>query len=225
MTEIDGPGPDAQHASACRDRLLTRLGDDATPVKLSAGEILFEQGDPADAIFALQDGLLDISALAEDGRKLVLNVLSPGAVFGEVAVFERGTRSATVSARQPSRLVRVGRDVLLSRMRSDPDLALAMVQLAVSRLSWVSSQLELQAFQPLPIRLARRIAWLLTSVGDGTVLPMSQAELADHVGATREAVSKVLTGWRRDGIVKLGRGKLVVQDPDALQDIYLDVSL
>ena len=117
------------------------------------------------------------------------------------------------------RLVRIGRAALLEGLRRDPDLALEMIRLTVARLRWVSARLKTHAFQPLSVRLARRLLYLLATLGAGDVVPMSQGELAEHVGATREAVSKILAEWRQEGTVALGGGRITVLDRDVLGKI------
>lgn len=197
--------------------LLNYLTPIGRKLELPAGATLFEKGDPADALFALRDGLLEVSTVSEEGRKLSLNVLLPGAVFGEFSVFEGGVRSASVAAVDPCQVLRVERPVLLQAMRDNADLAIAMVKLAVSRTGWISEQLEAQAFQPLSVRLARRIIYLQDSLGHDQALALSQGDLAAHVGATRETVSRLVNLWERQGLLKLGRGRLTVLETARLR--------
>lgn len=179
---------------------------------LAAGQILFRQGDPADALYLLEEGRLEISTLSEDGRKLALNALNSGTVFGEIALFDDRLRSATVTAQEPCQLLRLDRRVLLDRIGVDPGFALEVIRLCIGRLRWVNAQLEDHVFQPLDVRLARRVLYLLETVGEGTVLAMSQAEIAGHVGVTREAAAKALAAWKKAGIAQLGRGRITITD-------------
>jgi CRP-like cAMP-binding protein len=94
-------------------------------------------------------------------------------------------------------------------------LGLELARMAASRLRWVSQQLHEQVFLPLPARLARKLLHLAPE--ENTTLHMSQNELADFVGATREAVSKTLKHWEQDGVIALGRQKVTISDNSALK--------
>jgi len=180
--------------------------------------VLFEQGDEARALYALIDGTLEVSVLSMDGRKLALNVMRPGALFGEIALFDPGERTATISALEPCILRRVRYDDVLAKVREEPDLAIDLIQLAGQRMRWMDRQLNEQVFLPLPTRLARKILYLTDRPdGDSSRLSLSQSELAEFVGATREAVSKTLSVWKKLGVVGSSRGALSVLDRPALQ--------
>ena len=204
--------------SEASDALIDMLDDLATEIRLAPGDVLFEQGDEARELYALVSGALEISVLSMDGRKLALNVLRSGALFGEIALFDPGERTATVTASEPSILRRIRYDDVLERIRKEPELAIDLIQLAGQRMRWMDRQLNEQVFLPMPSRLARKILYLTDRPDTGSAtLALSQAELAEFVGATREAVSKTLSSWKRMGVVTSARGKLSVVDRNALQ--------
>ncbi|MGP6086297.1 Crp/Fnr family transcriptional regulator [Antarctobacter jejuensis] len=187
-------------------------------IHLDAGADLFRQGDDADAIYVLEDGAMEVSILSEDGHKLTLNFLGAGTIFGEIALVDGGPRSATVSAVEACTLLRISKADFLTEIRSNPQFAVDMIQVCIERLRWVSGQLEAHVFHPLPVRLARRLLYLIDTRAQGNALPMSQSEMAAHVGVTREAVTKVLSVWKKAGIVSQGRGHITVLDRSALED-------
>ena len=181
--------------------------------------MLFSQGEAADAFFILDSGEIEISVLSAGGRKLSLEVMTPGEVFGEIGLFA-GHRTATATALGPARLRRVRRADLLRALRAEPDLALQLIDLLCDRLRAISAKLEERAFLPLPMRLASRILHLDGKVSSPEgVIPVSQADLADFAGATREAVAKTLAGWRARGWVALTRGAVRVLDRAALEEL------
>ncbi|MBJ6370172.1 Crp/Fnr family transcriptional regulator [Sedimentitalea arenosa] len=198
--------------------LRTMLSEQATDVTLQPGDILFEQGDVGDALFAIMSGAVEFSVLAMDGRKLTLDMMRPGALFGEISLFDPGARTATATAVEETLLCRVRHADVLQQIRQRPDLAVDMIHLAGQRMRWMGRQLNEQVFLPLPTRLARKVLHLSP---EGSSPPfkisLSQAELAEFVGATREAVSKILSSWKREGVIDSARGGLVVKDLDALQ--------
>ena len=204
-------------AGASQD-LVELLNSVASEVVLDEGQVLFEQGDTGDALYAIMSGSLEFSILSREGRKLSLDVMRPGALFGEIALFDPGTRTATVTALEPSVVRGVKNADVLKAIRRAPELGIDMFQLAGKRMRWMSSQLNEQVFLPMPARLARKILYLTIDGSDHlAVLTLSQAELAEFVGATREAVSKTLSLWKRAGVIDATRGGLKVLDRDALQ--------
>lgn len=183
--------------------LKEMLSEQASEIRLGAGEILFEQGDEGDALYAIISGAVEFSVLAMDGRKLTLEMMRPGELFGEITLFDPGARTATASAVEPSLLWRVRHADVLRQIRKQPELAVDMIHLAGQRMRWMGRQLNEQVFLPLPTRLARKVLHLAPEEAvTPCKLTLSQAELAEFVGATREAVSKILASWKRDGVIQ-----------------------
>ncbi|MEO1108468.1 MAG: Crp/Fnr family transcriptional regulator [Pseudomonadota bacterium] len=212
--------PSSGFLSEASDELREMLSDLASELTLEQGETLFEQGDEGDALYAILSGTLEVSFLAMSGRKLTLTLMRPGEVFGEIALFDSGPRTATVTAAEPSRVLRVRRRDAMDQIRQHPDLAVDMVRLAGLRMRWMDSQLNEQVFLPMPIRLARKLLHLSNLQDDPSArITLSQSELAEFVGATREAVSKTISTWKRDNVVEASRGGLLIQDFEALREL------
>lgn len=213
------PLPESGFLSAASDDLKRMLAAQAVPVELEAGAVLFEQGARGESLYVILEGRLEFSILSASGRKLSLDLMGPGAVFGEITLFDPGPRTATVTALAPSRLLTVRHTDVLTNIRANPDLADDLIRLAGQRMRWMGRLLNEQVFLPLSTRLARRLLHLCTVAGveEGSALALSQAELAEFVGATREAVSKTLSAWRKSGVIEVGRGGLTVRDRTALQ--------
>lgn len=195
--------------------LIRVMGSIASEIVLKQGDILFEEGDEGDALYAITTGAIEISVLSRSGRKLALDVLRKGALFGEIALFDPGPRTATATAVEKTTLRKVKNAALQDAIRSTPDLALDMIRMAGQRMRWMGAQLSEQVFLPMPTRLARRIIHL--TLDNSNSLSLSQSELADHVGATREAVSKTMATWKKSGVVSPERGRLTVLDHAALR--------
>ncbi len=212
--------PNSGFLAEASDRLRAMLSAQATEISLDRGETLFEQGDEGDSLFAILEGTLEVSFLAMSGRKLSLSLMKPGEIFGEIALFDNGPRTATISAAEPSRILRVRRTDVMAQIRQHPDLAVDMIRLAGLRMRWMGSQLNEQVFLPMPIRLARKLLHLSGLQDDPTTrITLSQSELAEFVGATREAVSKTISTWKRDKVVEASRGGLMIHDFDALREL------
>lgn len=187
----------------------------STELTLSPGAVLFEQGDEGDALFAILAGSLEISVVSEDGRKLSLDVLKEGDMIGEIAFFDPGVRTATAMALEETRLFRIRNRDMAEAIRHSPELGIDMINLAGQRMRWMNSQLSDQVFLPLSTRLARKLMHL--TEGGGTELNMSKSDLAEFMGATREAVSKTLSDWKRDRVVEAPRGVIRIVDRAALK--------
>ncbi len=200
----------------CAPEVSDALSRIATEIRLERGGVLFEERDPGDALFAVLDGTLEISVLSPGGRKLTLDVLRSGAMLGEIALFDPGVRTATATALDRCQLLRIRNGDLLQQIEGDPKLAIAVYQLAGRRMRAMNRQLSDQVFLPMPVRLARKVLYLLDVTDKGDTLRMSQSDLADFMGTTREAVAKTIAEWKRLGMVDPGRGVLTVSDRDAL---------
>lgn len=210
--------PKSGFLSRASPDLISLLESVSTELTLDEGEVLFEQGDEGDALYAIIAGSLEFSILSREGRKLSLDVMRPGALFGEIALFDPGLRTATVTALERSRVRGVKNADVLAAIRETPSLGIDMIQLAGQRMRWMSSQLNEQVFLPMSARLARKILYLTIDGPDHlATLTLSQSELAEFVGATREAVSKTLSTWRRAGVIDASRGGVKVLDREALR--------
>lgn len=202
--------------SGASDGLRQIVESLAKRVHCEAGTTLFRQGDEGDTFYLVREGEIEISVLSPGGRRLALDVMRKGDLLGEIALFG-GSRTATATTLRPSLLDQVRRADVLAAIRERPELALQVIDLLCERLRTVSAKLEERAFMALPARVASRLLHLDGKIGDGLgSVPVSQADLADFVGATREGVAKVLAEWRELGWVALSRGTVRILDRRAL---------
>lgn len=202
------------------DALRRMMADASVETELAAGEVLMEHGDHGETFYAVVSGTLEVSVISEDGRKLSLDVMHKGALFGEIALFDPGPRTATVTALETSRVRGISNAAMRAAIQVSPGLAIEMLQLAGRRMRWMGSQLSEQVFLPLPARLATKLMHLTAhSTEAQPLLQHSQADLAGFVGSSREAVSKILASWKRAGLVELTRGGLRILEPTALEEL------
>lgn len=197
--------------------LRTMVETLARRVALAPGAVLFEEGDFGDALFAIISGKVEMSVISAEGQKLSLDMMGPGELFGEIALFSPGPRTATVRATEKSEVWSLKNADVLAALRETPDLYVDMIELAGRRMRWMSAQYHEQVFMDVTTRLARKILHLS---GEGlSELQMSHADIAAFVGVTRETVSKTLSAWKQDGLIQMGRGQLKVLDAAALRNI------
>ena len=183
--------------------------------RLAAGEILFEQGDQGDSLFAVISGELEVSVTSAGGKKLGLDMMHAGELLGEIAFFAPGPRTATLTATKPTEVWGLRNEDVHDALRAQPDLYIDLIELAGLRMRWMSTQYHEQVFMDVTTRLARKILHL--SGSSPNALNMSHADLGDFVGATRETVSKTLSMWKREGLIQLGRSTITVVDPEGLK--------
>jgi CRP/FNR family transcriptional regulator, cyclic AMP receptor protein len=177
---------------------------------LKSEETLFLKGDEGDALYAVRRGRIRIATGTETGRRITLNLLGPGDVFGEVALLDGGPRTADAIAAEPTELFMVHRRDFVELLELQPKVAVRIIEFLCERIRWMSDRMEEATLLPLSARLAQR---LLTLSDDyGAELDISQEELAVFVGASRESVNRQLQAWRRKGLVELGRNRIRVLD-------------
>jgi CRP-like cAMP-binding protein len=204
---------------------LQRLAELATQRSFRGGEIVFSQGDPGDALYAVITGKIRISAGAADGREIFLNIMEPGDTFGEIALLDGGTRTASATATAASELVSVRREHFVALLEREPPVALELLRLCGERLRWTSGLAEDAALLDVSARLAKRLLSLGQLHGEkaasGMALRISQEELANFLGVSRQVVNQYLQDWKAHGWVGLGRGVVTVRDEAALKNAVL----
>ena len=189
---------------------LARISSLCHTKHLAAGETLFQKGDPGDALFGVRRGQIRIETGTSNGGRLTLNFMGPGDLFGEVAVLDGFSRTADATAGEPTELFVLRRDDFLSHLEREPKVAIKIIMLLCQRIRWQSERMEESMLQPLPVRLARRLCALASDFG--SEVHISQEQLGVFVGAARESVNRQLQLWRKDGILDLQRGRILLQN-------------
>jgi CRP/FNR family transcriptional regulator, cyclic AMP receptor protein len=191
-----------------------------------ARKVVVSQGEAATALYAIVQGRLKVASCGPDGRDTVLGIMAEGEVFGEVALLDGGVRSATCMTIEPCELLVVERDQFMELLESSPGIAVKLLHVLSQRLRRLSQRSEDAAFLDVPSRLARSLLDLATRFGEkqrapesgiSITLKLSQQELGDLVGATRESVNKHLSDWARQGILRLSDGRMVISDIDSVR--------
>jgi CRP/FNR family cyclic AMP-dependent transcriptional regulator len=209
-----------------RHPILAALNDDearhllarSTVRRFSAGTALFYKDDPGDGLYGVLAGRVVISVGSETGKELILNLFGPGEFFGEIALLDGKGRTGTATAREDSELLFLSRAVFLPFLKQQPEIAFRIIALLCERLRRTTDLVEDSAF----LDTARRLAKQLVVLGhEGNEIHLSQAELAQMLGVSREIVSRQLAVWREAGIVELGRGRIMVRDSGALDRFVL----
>ncbi|HXN69249.1 MAG TPA: Crp/Fnr family transcriptional regulator [Bradyrhizobium sp.] len=202
--------------SAALDQLC-RYAKHAT---LKRGATIFSKGDPGNFLIAVVSGTVKISVSSPDGRSAILNLIGAGEIFGEMSVLDQQPRSADATANTNCEIFIIDRREFIPFVRSQPALAMKFIELLCTRLRWTSDQVEQVILQNLPGRLASALIRLTEKhkvAGGGRTIAVTQQEISEMVGMTRESINKQLRVWSTRSWVRLEHGAIVVLDAGPLQ--------
>lgn len=202
------------------------LLDVTTTRRLAAKEVLFYKGDPGNQLYGVLSGRLKAMASSREGREVVFSVSGPGDVIGEIALIDSDPRSATVVALEECELLTLHRRDFIPFIERHPMVAIHLASVMAKRVRDLSQSTEDAQFMPLALRMAKRLARLGDAYqsrsgqrGDSIDIRLSQQDLADLVGTSRESINKQLRAWEEQGLLALRRGHIDILDKDALEDI------
>lgn len=188
-------------------------------------EVIVRKGDAAEEVFVLLRGRAKVGAPGAQGADATMNLMGRGEVFGEIAILDGQPRSATVTALEECEIAVVDKPAFNSVLASSPSIAVKLLGVLAGRVRELTTRIEDRAFLDVSARLAKELLRLAKNHGSASgaaariELRLSQQELGDLIGATRESVNKQLREWTRTGIVKQERDRIEILDIDALTAI------
>jgi CRP/FNR family transcriptional regulator, cyclic AMP receptor protein len=191
--------------------------------RYSAGREIFAKGSAGQSLVAVLRGNIKISSLSDEGKEIVFNIINAGEIFGEIAVLDGEERSADATAITDCDLLVLNRRDFLHLLENRADLCMIMLRILCQRLRQTSEQVEDVMFRHLESRLAKRLLHLAESVGlhglqsISVELHVSQRELGNMAGGSRESVNKILQNWHRQGLIDLGKASVLIRDIEALR--------
>jgi len=179
-------------------------------------EVVFHHDDPPGQVFLITSGTVKVAVPDEQGREVVVALQRGGDVFGELALFDDGPRSATVSAITETHTLALGRQDFIATLERNPEAMRKMLALLVRTVRRSTGHIEDLVFLDLPGRVAKCLIDLADASG-GDRVDLTQEDLAGFVGATRVSVNRVLADLERRGGVRVSRGHLELKDRTVLQ--------
>ncbi len=194
----------------------------AQPARFDADGIIFQHGDPGESMMAVVRGRVKICSHSIDGKELVLNIIKPGEVFGEIALLDGAARTADAVALETCDLLVLRRSDFLPFLERHPDVARRVIAVLCQRLRRTSAHLEATLFLEAPARLARALLNLAEALGvpakSGVCIDirLSQQQLGAIVGITRESVNKWLGEWQRAGWISIKQGYVTIVEATTL---------
>ena len=187
------------------------------------GDIIFQKEDPAQSLFIIEKGSVRIFFPGAQGADLTLAVLGPGDFFGDLSLLDGRPRSAGAAALADTNLLILERSDFMALLLSRPEAATAVLARVAQRLRDTNETASDLAFLDVAGRLAKKLLDLAAGNGvprrDGILLdiPLTQEELANMIGVTRESVNRNLSLFRRLGMIASEGRRLVLRDPAALR--------
>jgi CRP/FNR family transcriptional regulator, cyclic AMP receptor protein len=202
---------------------LTALISRAHVKQYAPGETIFLMGSPGDSMMAVLSGSIRISIPSPEGKEIVLTVLHPGEILGEIALLDGKGRSADARAmNETSYLAVLNRRDVMSFLDRHPRAWSALVEVLCERLRRTDEQFIEVAFLQVPIRLAKAMLRLTDQHTDAKLrseIHLSQRELGSMIGATRESVNKCLGDWQQRGVVRIEGSAIKIRNREALDDL------
>jgi CRP/FNR family transcriptional regulator len=201
---------------------LARVSEVAVPRRFPAGQVIFREGDQSDTCYVMRSGHARAVREHAGGRTISLAHFGPGDIFGELAMFDDERRSATVETLDEVEAIAILGADMRRLLREHPDIAAKIVISLGRRLREANERLTRQSFQTVQSRVAGVLADLVEQAraegaGERDVLVrITQADIAQLAGSSRESASRFLAVLERAGIISQGRGRITVHDADAL---------
>lgn len=209
--------------AALDDEAATALQQSMTSSRLERGDILFHEGDQGDRLYVIREGKIKLGRTSSDGRENLLAILGPGEMFGELSLFDPGPRTATATAVAETQLIGLGHDNLQAFLTDRPEVAATLLAALARRLRRTNETLADLVFTDVPGRVAKALLDLSSRFGrpaeDGILVAhdLTQEELAQLVGASRETVNKALADFATRGWIKLEARAVILIDVERLK--------
>ncbi|GAB97276.1 CRP-like cAMP-binding protein [Kineosphaera limosa] len=208
--------------SSLSDEDAATLQTSMTSVTLDRGEVLFREGERGDRLYVLHNGKIKLGRTSSDGRENLVAIIGPGEMFGELSMFDPGPRSATATAVARCDLISLGHDAFHAFLSDRPAVAQSLLGALARRLRRTNDSLADLVFTDVPGRVAKALLDLSRRFGqpvDGGVRvahDLTQEELAQLVGASRETVNKALADFAGRGWLHLEPRAVVLHDTERL---------
>jgi CRP/FNR family transcriptional regulator, cyclic AMP receptor protein len=209
--------------SGLNESEIAFLAQCVVPRNCSAGETVFGEGEPCAGLYVVESGHIRIFKSSAGGREQVLSIDGPGSSVAELPVFDGGNYPASVTAVDDATLLFVSKQDFQSLCLAHPHVALKVLRVVGARLRRLVGIIEELSFTTVRHRLASFLLRLARTEGKRTAdgvevtLPVSNQELASQIGTVRELVSRNLSRFQSEGMLKITGRSVIIQDPKALE--------
>jgi CRP/FNR family cyclic AMP-dependent transcriptional regulator len=197
-----------------RDRIAVY----GTTRHVARGGTIFMKGDAGTCLFAVYEGTVGVVVPSIEGKNAVINLISAGEVFGEIALLDGRPRTADALAHTDCTLMVIDRRDFLRLLHEEPNITLKLLEILCARVRRTTEQVEELMFLDLEGRLAKTLLRLKSASAPYRV-SITQRQLSEIAGVSREETNKQLQVWARNKLVRLERGSIVLLELAALADI------
>jgi CRP/FNR family cyclic AMP-dependent transcriptional regulator len=196
-----------------------------------AGREIFAKGSAGQSMMAVLRGTVKMSSVSPEGKEIVFNIMHPGDCFGEIALLDGEERSADAIAMTDCELLVLNRRDFMPILENRADICLILLRILCQRVRQTSEQVEDVLFRHLESRIAKALLHLAESADLQGVrgllidLRLSQRELGNIAGGSRESVNKHLQSWHKAGLIELGKGSIMIRDVSAIERLITSPAL
>ncbi len=198
------------------------LAQQLQPVDFPRAHVIFNEGEPGDRLYIILSGKVKIGRRSPDGRENLLAIMGPSDMFGELSIFDPGPRTSSVTTVTEVRAVTMDRVALREWIARRPDIAEQLLRVLARRLRRTNNTLADLIFTDVPGRVAKALLQLAQRFGtqeSGALRvthDLTQEEIAQLVGASRETVNKALADFAQRGWLRLEGKSVLISDPERL---------
>ena len=201
---------------------VAALSKELQPVDFPRGHVVFNEGEPGDRLYIIVTGKVKLGRRSADGRENLLTIMGPSDMFGELSIFDPGPRTSTATTVTEVRAVSMGRDALKRWIDQRPEISEQLLRVLARRLRRTNNTLADMIFTDVPGRVAKALLQLAQRFGtqEGGALrvthDLTQEEIAQLVGASRETVNKALADFAHRGWLRLEGKSVLISDSERL---------
>jgi CRP-like cAMP-binding protein len=199
--------------------VIDQLSAHATSKLIKRGTTIFSKGDQGTCLYAVCSGQVKITVPSGEGKDAVFNLIVPGQIFGEIALLDGGQRTADAVAAKDSEFLVIDRRDFIPLVHREPDIAIKLIEILCRRLRNTTEQVEDVIFLDLPARLAKALLRLAEMDARDHKVLITQSELGQIIGVSREATNRQLRDWEKNNWVKLESGAVVLLDPESIASL------
>lgn len=194
-------------------RVIERIRGRVFEVHLDKGQILFTEGEPAEAMYVVRSGQVKICKLSPDGREQVLRIMGPGECFNEVPIFDEGPNPANAQALEPALVWGIRRADMRQLLAEHPAVAIGFLKVFAGKLRYFTRKVEDLSFRSVTSRVAKLLLEIAEDDGRGGLRlkqQFTQQEMAAVVGTAREMIGRAFKALEREGAIRLDRHRVVI---------------
>jgi CRP-like cAMP-binding protein len=198
------------------------LAQSLSAIDFPRGHVIFAEGEPGDRLYIIQSGKVKLGRKSPDGRENLLWIACPSDMFGELSIFDPGPRTSTATTVTEVRAVSMDRPALREWITKRPEIAEQLLRAVARRLRRTNNMLSEQIFTDVPGRVARALLQFAQRFGSQeagllrVTHDLTQEEIAQLVGASRETVNKALADFAHRGWLRLEGKSVLILDPERL---------